>query len=507
MHWIRLLLFGVLFIFFGSCYKEVNLPEQVTFNYNYSLAFNNTRVAFDTKQKLILCPIDPKYLDGWEVNFSGDDVKILKIDKDTLRTGANFFFNNIRSKNYFSAILRFPDGSIDTYSIQFTTLPVFQVFTSYQIPDEPDVAGKIVISYRNDSVKDLISYTGIELRGGSALKRPKKSFKIECWIDEYENAHKDVGFYGLIPDDDWILDGMYLDRARMRNELSLDIWYQIQNDRFSKLPVQSMGSRGGFIELFLNNRLLGLYHLCERVDRKRLGIQVTNKEVEGAIYKAYDWQGPTLYNDIMHLSGGPLWGGWELRYPKQWGRKNWEPLYDFIDFVINSSDEDFKQHIFDYIEMGNVIDYFILLNLTKAVDNWGKNIILARYDKTSPLLFIPWDMDATWGRSWDGKIISATDILSNNLFDRLMELNPADYDQALLARWQLLRYHILTAENIRAQIDVYEALFNTSGAFEREKALWSESDLTLATEVNYMKDWIQRRIEFLDAYFYNLPVQ
>lgn len=83
---------------------------------------------------------------------------------------------------------------------------------------------------------------------------------------------------GLRDDGDWILDAMYIDHARMRNRLSTDLWIDMNKVPYlSKEPRAINGTRGYFVEVFLNNSYLGLYCLTERIDRKQL--QLSKKRV------------------------------------------------------------------------------------------------------------------------------------------------------------------------------------------------------------------------------------
>lgn len=493
-------------ILLASCYKEIDLSEMEVPKYDYSLYFNDIPVAFDKGQKLVLCSIDLVNLSGWEVQFISDEVKILQVDDEIIPEGGRYYFENIQVNESYELIIKIPGGSIENYLLQFTTIPVCQIFTEYEIPDDPKIKAWICISSGGGYEKFLTSYLGIERRGGSALGRPKHSYSIEFWEDETKSKHKDISFFNLLADDDWILDAMYIDKARMRNPLSFSIWNDIQSDRLSDQSVRSTGISGGFVELFINNRLLGLYHLCERIDPKHIGIQPTSENIEGVIYKAIEWAEPTIYTGIDEPRPDIAleWGGWKLKYPKNPSTKAWDPLYNYLDFAIYSTNDDFKEHIYDYINMSSVIDYYILLNMTKAEDNRGKNIIMSRFDSESPFLFLPWDMDATWGRGWDSTFSSSNSIITNNLFERLIELNVADFRQELRQRWEYLRQNVLQEQAIYTRIEEYEMLFTKSGAFNREKAIWPEWNLNLNFEVEYMKEWSHQRIQFLDNYFNDL---
>ena len=182
----------------------------------------------------------------------------------------------------------------------------------------------------------------------------------------------------------------------------------------------------------------------------------------------------------------------------------WYPLYNYLDFAINSTDENFTRHIFDYIDINSIIDYYILLNISVAGDNWGKNIILTRSSSISPFLFLPWDMDGTWGRGWDSTCTSSNAILANNLYNRLFQLNPFEFKQKLVDRWEYLKMDVLKEFAVTDRIEMYREIYAESGAFDREKILWPEMNLDLSGEVEYMKDWIHKRIGFLNEYFDSL---
>ena len=113
-------------------------------------------------------------------------------------------------------------------------------------------------------------------------------------------------------------------------------------------------------------------------------------------------------------------------------------------------------------------------------------------------------MDGKWGRRWDSAYVSPDQIITNNLYNRLLELNPSNYRQKLVERWEFLRQGVLQEYLINSRIDEYESLYIESGAFEREKALWPEWNLNLSDEIEYMKNWNHQRLQYLDNYFNSL---
>jgi spore coat protein CotH len=244
--------------------------------------------------------------------------------------------------------------------------------------------------------------------------------------------------------------------------------------------------------------------LTERIDKKRLGIQESDTTLEGLIFKAENWDGPTTYESMIERHGGMVWGGWELKYPEYWGDAVWTPFQDYIDFAINSEDEDFIENISEYIHYRNTIDYYIFLNVTKAFDNYGKNLFMVRYDSESPYIILPWDLDATWGRTWKSELLDSEEILSNGLYERLIDLEPDNYKNNLINRWSYLRLQTISDTQIFAILEDMKKDIVNSGAYYRELERWPESELKINEEVEYIKNWTTDRLNYLDSYFSGL---
>ena len=140
---------------------------------------------------------------------------------------------------------------------------------------------------------------------------------------------------------------------------------------------------------------------------------------------------------------------------------------------MNGSDVEFTSEICDLIEIDNFIDYYIFLNLLSAWDNTGKNTFLFRQSKQDKLAIIPWDMDGTWGIFWDGTHIGYADILSNNLYDRLLELNSCQYRNKLKSRWNYLRTNIFRISELQSIFDDSFYQINKSDVINIENDKWS----------------------------------
>ena len=116
---------------------------------------------------------------------------------------------------------------------------------------------------------------------------------------------------------------------------------------------------------------------------------------------------------------------------------------------------------------------------------------------------LPWDLDATWGRYWNGDVTSPDDFLSNGLFDRLIETDADDFKTKLKTRWTASRNNIFTKINLIARFQNYADEMEVSGVFQRDRSKWNLSN-SLAGEINYVNSWLDARLIFLDDYFENL---
>jgi hypothetical protein len=421
--------------------------------------------------------------------------------------------------------------TLTPFRLVLSTLPLVQIIHSDSIVNEPKVPCRVsVIDPSGKTNKFRFWFpphrAGIEIRGGLSRQFPKKSYGLEFWAENInEEVSSGTALFGFRDDGDWILDAMYVDKSRMRNRLSTDIWNDLNRLPYAHLEPKAMnGTRGCFVELFINNQYGGLYCLTEKIDRNQLNLDRN----EGFSYKATYWSSATEFTsgEDPASNSSATWKGWELEfqgenYLKSNPAVRWEPLRDFIRFTVNASDSEFKAQVFSRIDMSNVIDYLIFMNVMGADDNTGKNTFFSLYKSTSlPFFITPWDLDATWGRKWEGSKISLTseDFIGvtgipgtnskycrpNAFFRRLITLNPADFRIKLKNRWNALKSGPFDMNSLTERVEAYKQLFNSSGAFSRENAKWPGSMYAPDTETQYMLTWIESRIAQVDAYINGL---
>jgi hypothetical protein len=380
-----------------------------------------------------------------------------------------------------------------------------QIFTYGDIPDEPKIDCEIVFSSCNyGNIENLSLIAGIETRGRSASSRPKQSFGLEI-RQENTMLSKNISFLGMRNDDDWILDALYIDKARMRYKLSMDLWRDIckvtKNEKVHGKPYAA----SEYIEVFVNDDYKGIYTLGEKIDSKQLELAPTDNIKDVVLYKTEVWTPSTRFEELIDTTSSPHWDGWVQLIPEPEIFSYWQPAYSFTDLVINGYDSDFETQIEQYLDINNLIDYFIFINTCKGFDNMGTNMFYARQSMNEPFIIYPWDLDATWGRNWDSTYLPPRGIQSNLYYNRPFNLDVNNFNTRILNRWNDLKTELFFATALHNRFRDNAEILIESGALRREKLRWPEMHLNMDNELEYLDTWIDERIEYLDEYFTNLP--
>ncbi len=385
------------------------------------------------------------------------------IDGNPVVSGDEYSFGYVTGTKVFKVIIAQGENELAYASLRFSSMPIVQVFCN-RVNSYNYTLGKLLVNDPSSNVQPDTVYAQYKYRGATAQSYAKKSYGIKLVepivIGEYTYYDSvDKSFLGLREDNNWILDAMAIDPARMRNRVSTDLWndFSAKPYFFSKEPKAVNGTRGKFVEVFINNVYSGLYCMTEKVDRKQLKLKkfdegatfTTPDTIKGVLYKAKNWSFSVLFGNtpdqqnalptISKLSSfnndSESWDGWEVKYPNSsdgaaqawdtvtgivnWNGKDtlltylssssftdWRPLRDAVAFVALSSDSLFSAQADEWLDLPVLRDYYLLIELQLATDNHGKNTFFSVYDKnkSQKVTITPWDMDGTFGRRWNGNI-------------------------------------------------------------------------------------------------------
>ena len=464
----------------------------ITFIFSQSLTIpvEENRFQIDYDNNLIL--IHFKNLEPYADLTSYDSIKF------ELGENTHFLTNPPSRFQFNSSYITKKDNHF--FTLYFTQIPIISITTDHTIIDEEKVLA--TFSYISDTTF-VQSNIGIEIRGGSSKAYPKKTYDIEFWEDNNGIISKDVTFGNMRNDDDWILDALYNEPLRIRSFISHKLWLDIHTPHYlNKEKKAKSGVDVEYVEVFMNNRYNGIYFLSEQIDRKLLKLKDYEGEIKGELYKGINWGEATLFTSLPPFNNTyRQWGGYEIKYPKENHVTEWGNLYEFIDFVINSSNEKYKTELWEKFDYSNAQDYFIFLNLLRAIDNTGKNIYLAKYSQSHPYFYVPWDLDGCFGMIWDGSFVDkTTDILSNGLYSRIHSLNDNKYNYDIARRWSNLRKDLLDIDSLEKRFNTTFHYLKSNNVYEREEKVFE--DYTLYSHLlNITINWIYNRLDFLDLYY------
>lgn len=449
------------------------------------------------------------------VSYEGGDVTGFYIEDQLCAQGSEYSLEDIGRKKSYELKVLFTDNEV-AYHLMITTLPIvcLDAKGAEIIKDKRTDCGFVLIDplKRTSTNEALFTHkAGVKVRGASSSTYPKKSYSIELQDEQGEEV--DASLLGLREDGDWILDAMYIDHARMRNRLCTDIWNSFNDvPHIKDEPEAHNGTRGYFVEVFLDGKYNGLYCFTEKIDRKQLKLKKYKDGFKGVSYKSNTWATPLgsgVYDKDEPIDG-VTWSGLESEYPGEEGLAGWEYLQHFIDFVSPIYNKDkayFAEELENHVCLDNIIDYILFLNAMYAVDNPVKNMFLSVYNvqKAERFFITPWDLDSTFGRTYDGSYLNKYAFtggfpFSNVLFERLFEEKPCNFEERLKARWEELKQNQLSISTIEERIDNYKDLFVSSGAFSRELNLWPEKCTNIDEEAEFMKNWYRENYSIMDAF-------
>ncbi len=414
-------------------------------------------------------------------------------------------------------LLAYNENEYRLYNLIITSHPVMTINNkgyvgdyNYPIPED-DVS--VYLSLYSPS-EYITSEAKIHIRGGSSRYFPKAGYKINL-RDSHDNSN-DVNLLGLRKDNDWILIPMYTDESKIRDVFSYSLWYELS--AYNNSYGLENGVKIKYIELILNDIYWGLYGLVVPLDKKQNDLKDNLGEI---LCKNESWEIPAaklLYEAGNSESVQSI----NIKFPDNPEQSDWNKIASFTSLIYESSDTEFYDNILEYIEIDNVIDYWIFVNLISGEDNGWKNMYISfKYDGSKyKSLLCPWDCDLSLGVTWDEKsplfwfysehLIKI--IAAGTLPNRFISLNIGDSKNKLKIRWNELRDDILSIESLQKRVDLLTSEIVLSGAWERDKTRWPEGghaeDVGMiedsVTGNGYIKDFIEKRINFLDNFIENI---
>jgi len=485
----------VLMLLLCTCTKEVwvfDSPANENLELPLLLNINGKPCALDIATKTFRFPIDADNISDFTALFEFQDYTTIQLDTIEL---VNESINNIGDIAINTPYtLKFTTkGEVNYYTLVFTSIPTVQIITLDKIGNEPKSFARIIVNETNPNSASINSLIGIEYRGASALNNPKKSYGFDILSSKNLDDVSFLSFFDLPENDKWILDAMYRDKAKCRNNTSFQLWTSLSNSSNHK------GIASKIVEVFINYESQGVY--CFNENMTTTSLNMTDASV---LIMGKDVNGYSNFNKTPSSTPkSTYWEDWEQKIPDAKERLNWNDFKVLSDLIVEGSDAEFAAQIGDLMDIDNVIDYYIFMNMIHGIDNNAKNWQFLKYGPNDKFQIVPWDLDATWGRNYKGDNTAYNYVVTNALFDRLIELNPDNYIQKLQFRWNEIKYNEFSVSTIMRLFDDNFSILNTSQIITIDNQKW-DKNVDITYEQNYLNTYIQEKWSFLDYYFTHL---
>lgn len=460
----------------------------------------------------------------------------LVIGGTRVESGSSYTFSKAVAEKRYTFSASKSDGSRVTSYMTMTKLPIVEIYGNFGY----DYDDGYIRVYEPGQKQPALLASKKKWRGGitNGSSKHKRNYSVKLY--DANGKKLDQKFFGLRKDNKWILEAAQVDMSRVRNRVLTDIWndFVTKPYYFDKEPKALTGTRGTAVELLLNGSYNGIYHMTERVDRKQMKLMDyddANGIQHGQLWKAKDWSYEVFmghdYNQNYYPrehaapfdENSEMWQSFSYEYPDVDDVRpiDWQTLYNAVDFMCSASNEEIKAHFCEYFDFPVFMDYYIFMEILLSTDNHGKNAYYAVYDKQKDkkITIGLWDVDATLGQRWSdyyyhsdlmkpeqdyAQYISKEEHGDWNLFRKLRDCNINNFNESVRYRYRELRNGLLSPENINHRFEVAINRLIESGAAARESKRWSyDSDLEyhaldFQNELDFIKDWVTRRIKYLD---------
>lgn len=367
---------------------------------------------------------------------------------------------------------------------------------------------------------------GVEYRGSSSRRAPKSSLGVEC-LDETTGDDAKAPLLGLPADSDWVLYAPYSDKTLMRDVVAYDLWEEMGH----------YSVRRRFVELFLAQHhqpvslrdYQGVYVLLEKIKQGKQRVNIAKLTPADTNYPAITG-GYILKRDRLDANDNGFNTSWGItlgiEYPK--GNKLAPAQKQYIRQWMNQFEASLNAREWlhpergyrQYLDVPTAVDYFWIVEMSKTIDGYTLSVFMHK-DRNGKLVLSPiWDRNLSFGnvnyqdgdnpQGWYWAAVGGRDLWYGRLF------RDPDFDQQSTDRYAELRRHLFATSNLLARVEGYVRLLDQ--AQQREFKRWprlgeyvwpnAEADArnrTFRETVNYMTNWIVRRMTWLDRQFLPAP--
>lgn len=358
-----------------------------------------------------------------------------------------------------------------------------------------------------DSVKNeqRTGWCDCKWQGETSTAKPKKNYTIRFYHDP-DHARKDkINYGGLTKASKWCTKANYVDQSHARNIVSARLWSDIVHSRSGELPTEmqesalNYGAIDGYpILIYLNGAYLGLYTMNIPKDEKLFGMDTDNpKHCALCGYSNNNGDSSVVLSTQFRTVNT---AHWENEVPEEWNDTNTAALTNLVNFVKDSTDDEFVTNLNTYLDVESAIDYYIFMYFNGGIDSLGRNLVILTYDGVK-WYCSGYDMDMTFGNNFNGSGVLDPETAcpeayrENNslLWQRLEAL----FGNAIYNRYTALRQTVLSTEYVNRAFEMFISQIPDS-EYEADYKAWPNMGQAGVDHLAQITAWVEARAEYVD---------
>jgi hypothetical protein len=492
-----------------SCSKTKEAPKPSSDNDFISFSFSvsqNPSLPQD-----ISCDINDDTI--YAITFSGTDISALKASFST--RAVNVTVNgekqvSMQTTHNFTSLIPYTvtaeDGSIKNYIVKFidTKLAAVYISTNSVPVDSKEVyiPGRLMI--KNSLAGDSLYGGDIEIRGrgNSTWEMPKKPYKIKLG--------KKAALLGMHESKQWVLLANYADKSLMRNEVGFEL---------SRRVGLVYTPAGRFVDVILNGTYIGNYELVEQIDVGENKVNIAEQEegvttlpeISGGYLAEVDG---FAYTEVVNFTTSRNMAI-SVHYPDDDeindAQKNYIHYHFnmFEDSLFSANFSDPLNGYQKYFDLGSYVNWYLANEIIGNPDIFWSTYMYKDFNNDKLYTGPVWDLDIAANN--DERIGDAVNKLMLDAahepklwINRLME--DKNFRNAVRDRWNEIKTSI---SSIPSFVDEFamRLTYSQKKNFQKWNILNEKVYLNLQVagsyegEVNYLKNYLTNRIEWLDTEF------
>ncbi len=468
------------------------------------LSFNDIPVFYDSKDRCFYYSLLENSQNAYEplISWQSNDIGIAFENKQIT--------DELIGNNESIRMLVYDRTRYSEYSLKCTTLPLINIGIS---ADKPGYFyEKSVITFLDNRTGEYESYDGkVRIRGGVTAELDKPGLRIELDSVLKGDNNTDEKYYeifGLEKDNEFVLYTCNVEKDHIRNVFSTNFWYDTCADDNSFGLKAGMSYR--YCEVFVNGEYWGLCALGNPIGKKRGYVDLNESSDKYLLENIYKLN---FFGDRERMDYEKYGNDYLFAIKTNEDKEEaWQPYIDFIHILLESDD---KEELYSCVDMDNALDIWLFYNLTQAWDNaWFEDNLKFRNtylvskvadDGSIRMIYIPWDLDRTWGHCREDGLDYPMDYTVNypmviTPIENLLNMDDERIKELLYEKYIQLRNDKWSDESISGMLEEYEKQAYGSGAFFRDADRWPQNYHDDNKDLSVFKEYVKQRIGYFDDY-------